>query len=285
MTKKNFIHNLRVTLNLSIDYALIAGLIYFHQNVVSGPFTYIAICWLIGIKQFSIGEALLHEASHGLLFYPKKLNRISAILVAYPFFHTIDSYRLGHSKHHKLLAQEGDPLLVRAIELSKQKSFFSEWFLKPLIGFHAYNTVKKNIEKLRQPKHRPILFFWSLVILFCVSQGLVFELIIYWLIPLYWCQATLVHWSELTDHYMVEAPSRSVSSWVYNFLVAHNGGYHAAHHHRPNVPFYQLPKLQAKESANIQTEWTTGYWDTYKTIRRRHYQNLECSRRSSNTKR
>lgn len=274
MTKKHFFHNLRVTLNLSLDYASIAGFIYLHQNVFPGPFSYIVICWLIGIKQFSIGESLLHEASHGILFYPKKLNKFSDVLVAFPFFQTISHYRSGHSKHHKLIAKKGDPLLERHTILSKQESFLSEWFFRPIFGLNIFSNLKKTFGKIRQKKFKPVRFFWLTIILSALSLGLGFELLIYWLIPLFWCQKNLIHWSELTDHYMVKTQSRSVNSWVYNFLIAHNAGYHAAHHFRPNVPFYQLPELQKKEAGRIKTEWTSGFWDTYQTIHQRHRRNL-----------
>lgn len=273
MTRKNILHNLRVALNLSLDYALIAGFIYIHIHLIPGPFTYIFICWLIGIKQFSIGESLLHEASHGILFYPKRINNWANVLVAYPFFHTISHYRTGHSKHHKLLAQKEDPLLIRHKELAKKKSFYVEWFVKPFLGVQAYKKVIKVSEKLRQKNFKPVVIFWVSLVGFCLWMGWGVELFIYWVIPFFWCQTTLVHWSELTDHYMTEGHSRSVNSWIYNFLVAHNGGYHAAHHLRPNIPFYQLPTLQKNESEKITTDWTNGFWNTYWTIEKRHKAN------------
>lgn len=275
MTRDQFFHNVRVSTNLVFDYTWIFGIIYFHQNISSGLFSYIVCCWLIGIKQFSIGESLLHEASHGILFTPKKLNKVSALLVAYPFFQTIENYRKGHSTHHKKLKRDGDPLLEREKQLMTKKSFFWEWFVSTFSGIKGFQNFKKNLNKLSRKDFHPVRLFWASALILSFFLGLQFELLIYWIIPFHWCQTSLVHWSELTDHYLTETHSRSVKSWFYNFFVAHNGGYHAAHHFRPNVPFYRLPKLQKEEANRIKTEWTNGFWHTYRTLKQRHHESLK----------
>lgn len=265
------LHNLRVLLHLTLDYGWIALVIYLHQTLPHPWLFYPVACWLIGVKQFAIGEAFLHEASHGMLFYPPRVNQLSNWLVAYPYFQTIDLYRAGHAKHHKKLGRESDPLVMRHRDVSKNpKSFFVIWFVEPLSGIQGFKKAKGILAKLKNPAFRPVILFWiGVLVISSLLEGLHFVLL-YWLVPYFWCHTTLIHWSELTDHYQSQAPSRSVKSWLYNGFIAHHAGYHAAHHYRANIPFYRLSEFQAKHEKEIATDWTFGFWNTYFTLSKRH---------------
>src|SRR5262245_62058691 len=80
--------------DFALVFAIIALAVYLNRLAA----TVLAI-WLLGLKQFSIGEALVHESAHGNLFSNRKLNDLMGDFCSLPFFCTMGQYRAEHLAH------------------------------------------------------------------------------------------------------------------------------------------------------------------------------------------
>ena len=58
---------------------------------------------VIGTRQYALGEALLHEASHWHLSSSKPVNDLLGAILAWPAFTSLAAYRRFHNRlHHEL---------------------------------------------------------------------------------------------------------------------------------------------------------------------------------------
>src|SRR5262245_66078124 len=91
----------RALLTIAAEYAIITGAI---AIAASGPDTgwpakALAII-VIGTRQYGLGEALLHEASHWHLSNSKSVNDLLGAMLAWPVFTSLAAYRRHHNRPH-----------------------------------------------------------------------------------------------------------------------------------------------------------------------------------------
>ena len=229
---------------------------------------YLVTVWLIGCLQFSLTEALLHEASHYNLFPKKSWNDLAEIAIGLPFFHTVDQFREEHKIHHSNLGGLADPLLSDY----KNHGLFNPkvnitwiWFLKPILGYAGlYYCHTLSIYPWREGKK--IIAFWVVWIIFIIYSGNFQIFLLYWIIPFFWCYMSFLYWSEITDHYRTTTGIRSNLSPLKN-LLHHNNGFHYVHHRYPAIPWYRLPEAMRTLTPG-EGDICVSFADTYRALRR-----------------
>ena len=164
---------------------------------------YLVTVWLIGCLQFSLTEALLHEASHYNLFQKNHGTTWRRSPSELPFFRTVDQFREEHKIHHSNLGGPVDPLLsdYKSHGLFNPKINITWiWFLKPILGYAGlYYCRTLSIYPWREGKK--IIVFWIVSIIFVIYSGNFETFLLYWIIPFFWCCMSFLYWSEITDHY------------------------------------------------------------------------------------
>ena len=91
----------RALLTITAEYALIAGAIALVVAVpdTDWPVTTLAIL-VIGTRQYALGEAMLHEASHWHLSNSKSVNDLLGAILAWPVVTSLAAYRRFHNRLH-----------------------------------------------------------------------------------------------------------------------------------------------------------------------------------------
>ncbi len=258
---------------LVIDYAILFGVIYL-SVYLNDIFFYIASVWVIGLLQFSISEVLLHEASHNHLFKTPKLNNIMRIFFADPFLIDFDDYKKTHFNHHKHL---GDPKYDHIASdyedyglYKENKNLFWIWFIKPLIGYTAYDYIVYVIFPYIKAHAIRAILFWLPIFAVCWWSNSLDLLLLYWFIPLLWAASSILYWSEVGDHYNTKSDVRSNLGAIFN-LMCHNIGYHSLHHKYPSIPWHNLRKAyneMKKIDPSLSTDESYGFiFETYKQMK------------------
>lgn len=231
----------------------------------------ILLIWFIGALQFAMGESLLHEASHGNLFKEKQLNRFFGNLIAYSIFTTLEEWRAEHQIHHGYLLSEEDHLTQDYIDYQLYNNLHPAliWIVRPIFGRIGLDWASSELKGFF--RHKEVFLFYTFLLLFCWWTNSLSFFLIYWIIPLIWTYPAVLYWSEITDHYLANAVTRSNTSFFWNFMF-HNGGYHWIHHEYPYIPWYLLKKAdQELRPVDQVLDRTTGWWGMYQ-IMLKHYQ-------------
>lgn len=260
---------------LVFDWAMIFVIIA-ASHAINNFFVYIISVWMIGFFQFAIGEVLLHEAAHNNLFANKKLNSLLGVFYTLPFFQVFSSYKDEHMQHHHYF---GDPERDHILADYKSHGFFKEkrsifwlWFIKPVIGYAGYFYFKNTICVLFK-KHPIILStFWGAVFALCYFFDGIGMLLFYWFVPLLWSFASILYWSDVSDHYNTVSGTRSGLGRLKNFLH-HNNGYHALHHKFPAIPWLELARaypVMREENPEIGVDVSHGFLETYRQLKAVH---------------
>lgn len=273
---------LRALLTIAVEYAIIAGAIATAVALPANvwPVTALAIL-VIGTRQYALGEALLHEASHWHLSSSKQVNDLLGAILAWPAFTSVAAYRRFHNKlHHELdIADtensiwedyEGWGLPAPSQKLGRARGF---WLLviRPVIGLtgimHLFKTVRDFGYDFDLRETRFMLITWALVIAGAAYFSLWRELILYWLVPYAFVFSTINYWSEVGDHFRVSgAKTRSDLNWLLNTFVTHNIGYHALHHKYSSIPWFRLPEAYRAHRGEIVEQVSHGYLETFAQI-------------------
>lgn len=262
-------NNWRSGVSIFLDWIFIFFIIYIAKVINSLVFDIVAI-WLIGLKQYALGEVFVHEASHNNLFKNKKLNTQLQFLFAYPFLTSVEEYRKYHIPHHTSLGDTNvDPLcdIYKKHGLNKKNpNLFYIWFLRPLLGIYSYEFFMNKIHKKDWENYKYTLIAYGIVICFLFFQGKLTDFLFYWAIPYVWCFPSFYCWQEIEDHYNAQEIARTNTGRIRNWM-AHNTGYHFPHHMCPGIPWYNLPQAHVLFFSNSK-DVTTGFFDTYQKIRR-----------------
>jgi fatty acid desaturase len=269
---------LRALLTIAAEYTIVAGAIAVAVVApdTGWPVKAFAIL-VIGTRQYALGEALLHEASHWHLSNSKSINDVLGVVLAWPAFTSLSAYRRFHNRlHHELdMAHaensiwedyEGWGLPSTERELSRANALWL-FVVRPAIGLtglmHLVKTVRDFGHDLDLWETRLMLAAWAAVVASAAYLSLLPELILYWLIPHTFVFSTLNYWSEVGDHYRVTgAATRSDLNWFVNTFVSHNIGYHALHHKYSSIPWFHLPAAYRVHKPEVVEQVSHGYWET-----------------------
>lgn len=248
------------------DWLVIAGAISLSIYIEHWA-VWVTSVWVIGIMQFALAEAVLHEASHYNLFRSRHLHHRLQFLYAWPFMQTMNDYQAEHLAHHKYLMTERDQTSVdyKMYGLAKREpNLFFIWFIKPFTFYPTWHYLRHGNAALDRANWLPLGLFWIAVGGLFVALGQAQYFLLYWIVPLLWVYPILNYWSEIEEHYNTSDGSRSNLSRVINFLT-HNEGYHTVHHRYPTIPFYNLPKAHAAFVGD-ESDISRGFLDTYRQL-------------------
>lgn len=264
--------DLRGWLALARDWGAIAVIAWAGVRA-HNLFVYAAAVALIGALQFSIGECLLHEASHFHLFRTRSWNDRFEFLYSLPFLMTLSQFREEHLAHHRDLGTSKDELLAdyRLIGLhEKNPNMAWLWFVKPLTGFAAYFYLTKLSLRPFMKDGVKIVAFWAAVLAAAAALGGLKVVALYWFVPMAFGHASFLYWSEVQDHFGTRSGTRSITGALGNFLW-HNNGYHAVHHAKAAVPWYRLRQAHdeylAGPGADAALDLSSGFLETYRQLR------------------
>ncbi|MCF4968511.1 fatty acid desaturase family protein [Nostoc sp. CMAA1605] len=272
--ERNNIKSLLALLRDWIAILLIIAFSIWSDNIV----VYLVSIWIIGLFQFALGEAMLHEAVHDNLFTEKSWHEKLEFIYGLPFLRTIHYYRKHHFDHHKYLWSEGDyvPEDYEILGLNKQnKNVFFIMFIKPFFGLSLYYFLVEvlypfiqdiwTFNSLKTSYKRYL--FWIIVILGFSWSGHLDILFLYWFVPLSWCFSSYSIFSEVQQHFNTYSGTRSLVNPFYDFLF-HNGGYHYVHHLCPTIPWYKLAEAHQALCAD-NPDISHGIIDTYRQLLRK----------------
>ena len=257
-------------LALTTDFLFIFLLASIHTHY-SSWLIYILVLFLIGFKQFSLGECLVHEACHGLLFSNKRINHFFGKLLSILFFIPYKTYCKDHALHHKYLLTDKDPTL-KDFTVYKLDGFHKKisawegikiWFVRPLLGFTFYYVyLNKDIHDREQLKN---ILIWTFILISFYFIGQLDFLFLYWLFPQFYVLSMCLYWSEIEDHFNVQSgPTRTNTSFWENLLLTHNNGFHEMHHKYPDIPWYHLKKAYYNNRHLLKGEVSRGIFETVK---------------------
>ncbi|WP_055108261.1 fatty acid desaturase family protein [Paenibacillus ihumii] len=270
--------------SIALDWTLIALAIavsQYFQNIYAYAFAVI----LIGGRMRGL-DNLMHEASHGMLFKNRWLNKwVTSMLVSFPVFTNYMDYCQSHYKHHKYLWTDQDPDTSQLTAMGLNKATVSKlhFFFKHIIGFFIVLNVPKNIwnvltklfsRKLQTTTDYVVkLGYWAAVITLSIYLNFWLELIMYWVVPLVIVFPVIRFWSDLADHSGLESSdplysSRNSYGNVLERLILypHHDTYHIVHHLFPAIPHYNLKKahlILMRDEAYARAHHCTGFFKSF----------------------
>ena len=274
LIKKNNLYGICV---IFFDYLILSSLVILAILSLTNLYFYPIFLILIGCKQYSIGECLLHEATHENLFSNKKWNQYIAPIISWPFFILYSIHRDYHLKHHLYSLKDEKNNIYGQYEqygLPKDESRinFSKGFwifiLKPILGIAGLSFFKHNLKdffKFSILESFCFIIFWFICVFVISFLGLWKEFILYWFLPIFFVFSTLFFWSDITDHYKVsQGESRNHLGLIWNKLISHNIGYHSTHHQNPSIPWFNLPRAYKIGGAKVDT--VHSFYELFKTV-------------------
>ncbi|MGF9820110.1 fatty acid desaturase family protein [Brevibacillus agri] len=257
LQKKNNWYNF---FSIGLDWLLIAGSIFMSQ-LWPNAIAYFAAIILIGGRMRGL-DNLMHEASHGMLFKNRWMNKwVTSVFIAWPVFTDYTTYCKSHYLHHKYLWTDKDPdtSYLKSIGLDKleisKRMFIFKYVLGALWIKHLPQNFCEFVQKLFLKKDQTNaeyfmkLGFWSIVLASSINWDFWLYLILYWLIPLITIFPIIRFWSDLSDHSGLETShplysSRNSYGNIFERLILypHHDTYHIVHHLFPYIPHYHLKK-------------------------------------------
>lgn len=262
---------------LLFDWGLIAATITV-AHLYFGIWFYPVAVVLIGSRQLAL-IVLYHEASRrGLFSNPRVNDLVGEVLVAWPIFVSLFSFRTHHEAHHRHLntmldpdwpryrlpdspvARDWvDPRPLRAVVLP---------LLKDLFGFDALEQLRKVRRQSRridepdrqEPKAVELpewrwasyprwtrITFYLIVAAVLTITGTWLHFLIYWIVPAVTMFKMLMRLRLMSGHFAIyggDGLRTTLASPLERLLFSpHHIGYHVEHHLYPPVHFSNLPKL------------------------------------------
>ena len=249
---------------LGKDYAIIVFAIYLSLGV--SYWFYPLSLFLIGTTQRALTN-VLHESTHKVLAKNRAINDFAGtFLSGYLVFHLYQSYSTSHIKNHHvhLGHPEKDPdynfhLKCGLYDLQQSEhEFFLKNVVMALSGYRTLQYIKyvvKDRVQGQDPRirneRRVMWAYWAVILAVAVWFGVVAELVLFWLVPLF-TTAVAVGWIiELAEHYPLPAAetdkllltrNRKGSALENFFFGRHDDNYHLVHHLHPSIPHWNMRK-------------------------------------------
>jgi fatty acid desaturase len=276
-TKKSLARSICVII---LDYALIFATAS-AAIAVDHNFAYVIAVALIGSRQYALGEAMAHEASHYNLCRSRRMNDLLGRVAIWPMAMTLRGYRRYHVAHHRVPLS--DPLNNVYDEYAEWglpdhreplTSTEAIWHLlvKPLAGYisllHLWFLISTFWTEAELKETWWLLLFLVVSAALAVVTGYSSVLLWYWIVPYLAVFPVLNFWSEVGDHYRVAgANTRTDTNWFLNTLLSQNIGYHALHHRRPDIPWFRLRDIYCAMGSDVKDQLSSGYPETFQQIK------------------
>ncbi len=207
-----------------------------------------------GVAQHRLA-LMAHDGSHRQASRNKKLNDfLTGMFCLWPFANPVGGYRRFHFNHHRYLNTEGDPELhhkqksAPAWQLPAGKKTIVRRFLEDVSLLHVKELfhLAQNARPGTSKIDRLLPTFWWLsmvTVLYFIDQ--------LWILPVWFLSTAIVFWPIFrlriwTEHVGTHDVHRIHAPWYLRYwLLPHNTWYHYEHHHFPQVPCWNLPKVRA----------------------------------------
>ncbi len=245
----------RNALSIASTYAQ-AGLVIY-AAVHFGPWAWLPAVLLMGRTHAQLA-ALMHDASHRMLFTNKALNDWTGRwLLGYPGWTPTDAYRRSHAAHHReeFGPDEPDLALYRGYPLTRASFRRKLW--RDARGSTGWKLIKPLLAGVRSPNRArrrttiEILAVQAVLFAAAIASGH------WWVYPLLWVLPYMTVWRvinrlrAIAEHGgLGPSPDRRATThsvrqhWVARFaLVPYNIGFHLAHHVDSGIPFRSLPRF------------------------------------------
>jgi sphingolipid delta-4 desaturase len=240
---------------------------------------HLAVAWAVGhfawwvalIAAFFVGTifnqcfgALVHEATHNLIFRGKRGNLLTGILVnAVMFIPSFVSFRKYHLKHHSFQGvHELDADMPSRLEARLVRNV---WWRK-LLWLAMYPAW----QALRTMRVKEVRFFdgWVLVnwlTVFAVDAAV----LVFWGLPAFIYLAmsfwfgyglSIMGARIIQEHFVFSPPQETYSYYGSANLTGLNVAYHNEHHDFPSAPWNHLPKIRRIASEHYDSlQYHTSY--------------------------
>ena len=209
----------------------------------------------------------MHDGAHHLLCESRVWNdRLAQLLcwfVLLPLIESFSSYRKNHFQHHRSANTDDDPdaeLTERLYRPARWKACIA--LLLPLTGVLLPAAVLSFLTRnARCHRIAVIALITGAILIACgmLYQIYAVELLFwYWIVPLATWGIFTNQLRALAEHYPENQFGRKdqtpevfrtrdiINSWFDQwFIVTRGVNFHLSHHLCPQVPFYNLPRLQS----------------------------------------
>ncbi|MBX3039606.1 MAG: fatty acid desaturase family protein [Bdellovibrionaceae bacterium] len=243
------------------DWLVIFGAAFLSQQFFN-PLSYLAAVLIIATRQHAL-LILMHDGSHFRLSNNRLLNDLTSdFLTAFPFLGATSWYRRHHAAHHRHLNTDQDPDWARKIHLQEwqfPQSVFqmTKTFTKQVLigGFEwVYLMVLMGIKVPETRTAKAIKALYYLGAFATIHWlNLWSELVLFWLVPLFFVFPSLQRFRSMTEHFGLERSHElkdarnTLSNPIETFCLSpHGTNFHLVHHLFPSVPHYKLRKVHEK---------------------------------------
>jgi fatty acid desaturase len=258
---------------IAAEWLMIAGAIAVSE-LWRNPVLYVLVLMFIAARQHAL-LIIGHDASHFTLLPDRRWNDwIADLILFWPGFLSVGTYRFFHRDHHRYLATErdGNRVLWRTHDAAGVQT--REWtypksraalaatlFGKLCLLRGCLWVVKGTLAMLARPEFRRSSWWYVLartsyyaaIAALLTGLGLGQDFLLYWLLPSCSWHVVIAHVRVICEHSAVASTATpyhltrtTLPRWWERLLVLpRNIGYHHEHHWYPGVPFYHLPALHA----------------------------------------
>jgi fatty acid desaturase len=225
----------------------------------------------LGARQHALA-ILAHDVAHFRLCADQRANdTLGNLLVAWPVFISVESFRHFHGLHHRFLAEQADgnrriwhthradgtptaewsfpkTTAQLAVMVGRRAALLTGlfWILRGIIG-GFYLTAS-----WRSALARILYYGTAAAAITAVGGGGAF--LRYWLVPYCTWHIAIQYVRLICEHSAVRSPvpgygdTRTTIPGLLArvFVLPRHVGYHIEHHWYPSVPFYRLPELHER---------------------------------------
>lgn len=214
--------------------------------------------WVIALVAFGVGAfidhalwVLLHECAHHLIFRNKTLNRLTALLINFPFFAPATaSFCIFHLTHHKYLGdieRDGD-IAPRWEAWLLRHGFFGRLLWQCLYPFTQCTRTLRLDPRGRSaswarwvPLNFVVQIAFNLLLLYFAGR----HTFRYLLLSVFFSigpHPLGARWIQ--EHYVFRRGQETYSYYGWLNLLSLNIGYHNEHHDLPQIAWHRLPRLR-----------------------------------------
>jgi len=215
-------------------------------------FALAVLCTGVGQHRLAL---MAHEGSHRQISRKRLVNDvITGFFCLWPFGNPVGGYRRFHFNHHRYLNTAGDPELAHkrksspAWDLPSGPRRMIRCFLEDVCLLH----VKELLHLAQNARPGTSKIDRLLPICWYICATAIIGYFGQWWILVVWIAATaVVFWPIFrlriwTEHVGTHDVHRIHTPWYLRYwLLPHNTWYHYEHHHFPQVPCWNLPKVRA----------------------------------------
>ena len=220
------------------------------------PIGYVLAFLLMGHADTQFA-ALMHEATHRLLFANKRLNDfVGRWIVGYPIFTSTDAYRRVHMAHHRHEFGPDEPDIPLYSGYPITPASFRRKLVRDATGQTGFRLFRDQFAPARWKDSRTRRTLLQILLVQAILLGAAIAVGKWWLYPLLWVLPYITVWRvinrlrAIAEHGgMNESSDRRETTHTVKqhtlarfVLVPYHIGWHLPHHVDAGVPMRALPR-------------------------------------------